>query len=128
MIDVLGALDYQLRPLLARYGFAPAHPGPSITEEDAEAIRLLEYRCSRERRPSLRLDVCQIMATSTISAELWSPADLVRVLADTTVDDVAIGRRVWRTDSARDPHTLVGTIVATIVTWCDERRPRRSKR
>jgi hypothetical protein len=121
MSDVFAALDAQLRPLLAKYNFASADLGHPIAEEGAEKIRILEYRSVPKDRPTLHLDVCQVTFAGTITAELWSPADLLQVSGDTTVNDVAMKRQVWSCAPARDPMKLVAEIVTTIITWCDER-------
>jgi hypothetical protein len=118
MLHMLDELERQIRPVVAHARFVLAHDGMgSVTGGDG--MLLLEYRGGPLGRRCLRLDFCQLTKSQTITAELWSPADLASMAANATVEDVAIRRRVWRYKESDSPESVARQIVGEVSAWLE---------
>src|SRR4051794_1230237 len=98
------ALESRLAPVVARAGFLPTDSSESRTAEAGEAA-WLEYRAEYADRRVL-LDIYQVAARRTVSAILWSPADLARVDHAAGVPEIALRARTWHYEASMDRDAL----------------------
>jgi hypothetical protein len=118
MLDILAIVERQLRPLAGRVGLMLTDDAASECSA-SDDLRQLEYRISLPDRRRLRLDVCHLVATRTITVEMWDPEDLVALAADASANTVAIGRRVWDYGHGDERDALAHEIVRQITAWIE---------
>ena len=120
MPDLLALIEERLRSRATRMGFALYNAG---TRETGGELRLLEYRRVTQGRTRVLLDIFAVTGSPRITAELWSPSDVLRASATATADDVAIRRRTWTVHPAADPETLAGEIADEVGAWLERIEP-----
>ena len=112
------ALGSVLAPVAADAGFVLVESSGSGTAVGSEDT-WLEYRATYADRRVL-LDICQVAARRTVSATLWSPADLARAAPDAEVHTIALRERTWHYDPSGDRDALADEIVAAVAAWLEQ--------
>jgi hypothetical protein len=117
-MDLIRDLRRQLDPILAHRGFVLSDIYPVDTTDD-DPYGLLEYRAVLAGVPVIVLSISLVPTQQSIAAELWRPDDLIANPSESTVELVAMHRRVWRYTPSTDSAVLTQEIVGEVVGWLD---------
>jgi hypothetical protein len=115
-MDMIGALQALLGPLLERSGFVLDDADP-IGVGTVRRLGLLEYHRTLDDGEMVLFGLYQLPAQRMIVAEMWAPDDLIRMVPDPSAESVARHRLAWSYDEDTDADVLVRTIVTEVMTW-----------
>jgi hypothetical protein len=87
------------------------------------AFGSLEYRRELKDGRVVLLSFYQLAAQQTLTAEMWIPEDVRRMLPDASIGSVARHRQVWSYGPNPEVEGLVRAIVAEVATWLQSSDP-----
>ena len=115
-MDMVRALRTLLDPLMTPTPFTLTEVR-SLIAISGRRFGLLEYHGQLDDGRTVLLGVYQFSAWRTITAEMWIPDDVRRMLPQASIESVAMHRQVWPYDLLTDGDALARAVATEVATW-----------
>src|SRR4051794_19291888 len=116
LMNHIPALRDLLDPLVEQTSFVLSDVAPLDTGTGTSSGSL-EYHGTLDDGRLVLLSFYQHSARRTITAEMWGPDDVLRMLPDASIESIAMHHQVWFYSPAADTQALGRMIVAEVTTW-----------